>query len=128
MPRHLTPSGIHPPFARYNHGVEIAPGSRAVFVSGQVGIDADGRVPDGVEAQTALCFENIHAILAAAGMDATHIVRLNTYVVGTEHLAGFMAARDRIVADPPPASTLLVVAGLVRPEFVVEIEAVAARE
>jgi enamine deaminase RidA (YjgF/YER057c/UK114 family) len=52
--RPLSPGSIHPPFAHYSHGVEIAPGSRLVFCSGQLGIGRDGAVPEGVEAQARL--------------------------------------------------------------------------
>ena len=58
------------------------------------------------------------------------MVRLNSFVTAREHMAGYMAARDRWVAglDPAPASTLVIVAGFTRPAFVVEIEMTAARE
>lgn len=122
----LKPAGIHPPFARYSHGIAIDPGARLIVCSGQLGVAADGTVPEGAEAQTGLAFENIRAILEEGGMGLSDIVRINAFVSGREHLAGYMAARDRFTADPPPASTLLIVSGFSRPEFVVEIEAVAA--
>ena len=127
MLKRLEPSSIHPPFARYAHGVLVPAGAATVFCSGQLGIDPDGVVPDGVEAQTALCFEAIAAILAEAGLNLSDLVRLNAYVTGREHLPGYMAARDRFVPSPPPASTLMIVSGFARPEFVVEVEAIAAR-
>jgi 2-iminobutanoate/2-iminopropanoate deaminase len=125
--RRLTPDSIHPPFARYAHGVEIPAGNRLVFCSGQLGIGKDGVVPDGVEAQARLCFRAITAILEEAGMNLGDIVRVNAYVVGAEYLAGYMKVRDEFIGNPPPASTLMVIQGLARPEFKVEIEAVAAR-
>ena len=123
----LTPASIHPPFANYAHGIAIPAGARLVFCSGQLGIGADGDIPEGAEAQAALCFEAIGAILAEAGMAMHDLVRINAYVTGREHLAGYMRVRDRFIASPPPASTLMIVAGFARPAFVVEIEAVAAR-
>ena len=65
-----------------------------------------------------------------AGMDRRNIVRLNTYVTGREHLAGYMKARDAFFAeiDPPPASTLMIVSGFAREAFKVEVEVVAAKE
>jgi enamine deaminase RidA (YjgF/YER057c/UK114 family) len=125
--RRLTPDSIHPPFARYAHGVEVPAGARMVFCAGQLGIDGHGHVPDGVEAQARLCFEAIAAILGEAGMTLGDIVRINAYVVGAEFLAGYMKVRDEFVGNPPPASTLMVVQGFARPEFKVEVEAVAAR-
>jgi enamine deaminase RidA (YjgF/YER057c/UK114 family) len=125
--RRLTPASIRPPFANYAHAVEVAAGSRLLFVSGQLGVGPDDVAPEGAEAQARLCFANIAAILAEAGMEMRDVVRLNAYVAGREHLAGYMRARDAAVGEPPPASTLMVVSGFARPEFVVEIEAVAAR-
>ena len=127
MLKRLEPSSIHPPFARYVHGMLVPAGAATVFCSGQLGIGRDGVVPDGVEAQTALCFEAIAAILAQAGLNLSDLVRLNAYVTGREHLPGYMAGRDRCVPSPPPASTLMIVSGFARPEFVVEVEAIAAR-
>jgi enamine deaminase RidA (YjgF/YER057c/UK114 family) len=125
--RRLDPKTIHPPFANYAHGVEVDPGARVIFCSGQLGIAVDGAVPPDVEGQARLCFEAIAAILAEGGMTLADLVRLNAYVSGREHLPGYMRARDAFVAKPPPASTLMIVQGFARPEFVVEVEAVAAR-
>jgi enamine deaminase RidA (YjgF/YER057c/UK114 family) len=124
--RPLAPPSIRPPFARYSHGVELPAGMRLVFCSGQLGIAPDGTIPEDVQAQADLCFANIAAILAEAGMTLGHIVRINAYVTAREHMAGYMASRDAHVATPPPASTLMVVGGFTRPEFKVEIEAIAA--
>lgn len=125
--RSLLAAGIAAPLARYSHGIEVAAGARTVFVSGQLGILPDGTVPDGVEAQAAACFENVGKILAEAGMSLADLVRINAYVTAREHLAGYMRVRDRYVTTPPPASTLMIVSGFARPEFIVEVEVVAAR-
>lgn len=125
--RRLNPNAIHPPFAKYAHGVEIAAGSRMVFCSGQLGIGADGAVPDDVESQARLCFRAIAAILSEASMSLADLVRLNAYVSSAQYLGGYMKVRDEFVSSPPPASTLMVVQGFARPEFKVEVEAVAAR-
>ena len=127
MIRPLNPQEIRAPFARYSHGIEVPPGARLVFCSGQLGVNADGSVPPTVEGQAERCFENIRAILGAAGMAPGDIVRINAFVTGREHMQGYMAARDRFVGDPPPASTLVIVSGFTRPEFLVEVEVVAAR-
>ena len=125
--RRLNPSTIHPPFANYAHGVEVEPGSRFVFCSGQLGIDKDGAVPEAIEDQARLCFRAIAAILGEAGMSVSDIVRLNAYVSSAVYLGGYMKVRDEFVGNPPPASTLMIVEGFARPEFKVEIEAVAAK-
>lgn len=126
MLRPLQPKSIRAPFARYSHAVEVPPGTRLVFCSGQLGVGADEAVPASVEGQAERCFENIRAILAEAGLALADIVRINAFVTRREDMAGYMAVRDRVVADPPPASTLMIVSGFTRPEFLVEVEVVAA--
>ena len=74
-----------------------------------------------------LCFEAINACLAEANMTFADIVQLNAYVTDRTHMASYMAVRDRYVALPPLASTLVIVSGFTRPEFKIEVEAIAAR-
>lgn len=126
MAKPLTPADIHPPFAPYSHGMEVPAGQRIVFCSGQLGVGADGHIPPDCAGQARLCFANIAAILAEAGMTFADVVRINAYVAGREHLADYMSVRNALFAEPYPASTLMIVSGFARPEFVVEVEAVAA--
>ena len=126
MFKFLTPKTIRPPFAKYSHGVEVPVGKRLVVCSGQLGIGADDSIPEDAGAQAELCFANISAVLAEAGLGLKDIVRINAYVTDRAHMKPYMAVRDRLVADPPPASTLMIVSGFTRPEFKVEIEAIAA--
>lgn len=126
MSRPIQPEGVRPPFAKYSHAVEVPAGQRLVLASGQLGIAPDETVPEGAEAQADLCFAAIGRILAAAGMGPGDVVRINAFVTAREHMAGYMRARDRFAADPPPASTLVIVSGFTRPEFVVEVEVFAA--
>jgi 2-iminobutanoate/2-iminopropanoate deaminase len=124
--KHITPPGIRPPFARYSYGVEIPPGSRILVCSGQLGITAGDHVPATIEEQTHLCFRNIMAVLEEAGFGFSDVVRINSFVVSREHLKGYMSVRDLYISDPPPASTLMIVSGFARPEFLVEVEVIAA--
>lgn len=125
---HHTPPSIRKPFANYAHGVEVEPGARWLFVSGQLGIGADEHIPDSAAEQTRLCFGNIEAVLNSAGMGFGDIVRLNAYVAGREYLPEYMKVRDEFVANPAPASTLMVVSGFASEAFKVEIEVVAAKK
>jgi 2-iminobutanoate/2-iminopropanoate deaminase len=125
--RRLNPDTIHPPFAKYAHGIEVDPGARMVFCSGQLGIGRDGIIPEDVEAQARLCFLAIAAILGEASMSLANLVRLNAYVVSAQYLGSYMKVRDEFVSNAAPASTLMIVQGFARPEFKIEIEAVAAR-
>ncbi len=125
MFRPLKPVAIRPPFARYSHGVEVPAGHRLILCSGQLGISADERIPEDAGEQAELCFKNIAAILAEAGLTLAAVARLNAFVTDRAHLAPYMAVRDRLFGDPPPASTLMIVTGFARPEFKVEVEAIA---
>ena len=124
----LNPGSIAPPFARYSHGVELPAGARLVRTSGQLGLATDGSVPEGSDPQAEICFSNIRAILSEAGMGPAHVCHVTAYVTGRDHMAGYMAARDRFLAEVEvlPSSTLLIVSGFTRPEFVVEVEVWAA--
>lgn len=110
----------------YSHVVTIPPG-RLVWTSGQVGVSADGTVAEGWEAQTRQAFENVGRALGAADARWPDVVKLTFYVVSTEALATVRAVRDEFVdTTAPPTSSLVQVAGLFRPELLVEVEAVAS--
>ena len=123
----LSPPDIRPPFGRYHHGVAVPAGSRFIYTSGQLGVRADDSVPETIEEQAEICFAAIRAILAEGGMTLADVVRLSAFVTKREDMRRYMAVRDRFIGDPAPASTLFIVSGFTRPEFLVEIEAVAAR-
>ena len=124
----LTPPTIAPPFAAYAHGVEVPPGARLVVTSGQLALAADGTVPPEARAQADLCFANCAAILAQARMTASDVIRINAFVTDRAHMAAYMAARDAWLAGVTrlPASTLVIVSGFTKPEFLVEVEVTAA--
>jgi 2-iminobutanoate/2-iminopropanoate deaminase len=126
MHKPLSPTTIHPPFSAYSNGVEVPEGQRLVFCSGQLGITRDGQIPPTAGEQAALAFDNIAAILAEAGLGLEHVVRINAFVTGREHLKPYMEVRNSRFSHPLPASTLMIVSGFARPEFFVEIEVVAA--
>jgi enamine deaminase RidA (YjgF/YER057c/UK114 family) len=125
--RHFVPKLIRKPFARYSHAVEVHAAARWLLCSGQLGITADDQIPESAEEQAILCFEAIGACLAEADMAFADIVRISAYVTDRAFMSPYMAVRDRYVAAPPPASTLMIVAGFTRPEFKVEVEAIAAK-
>lgn len=124
----LVPEGIAAPFGRYSHGVEVPANCRFVRSSGQLGLSADGSIPDDVEAQADICFGNIDRILAAADMGSADIIHISAFVTDRAFMPAYMKARDRYLADieTPPASTLMIVSGFTRAEFKVEVEVTAA--
>ena len=115
------------PMANYSHGIEVLPNARWLHISGQVAVDKDGKTPETFEAQVKLVFDNLGAVLASAGMTAKDLVKVNVYLLRPEDIPALRAARDVFQGDARPASTLVVVSRLVRPEWLVEIEAVAAQ-
>lgn len=120
------PAAAPPAFSNYSLGVEIPPQARWLFVSGQVGVDPDGRLADGPQAQMRRTWQNLLAIVAAAGMGAGDLVRVNAYLTRAEDVALYREVRDAMLGGAAPASTLLVVQALAHPDWLVEIEAVAA--
>jgi enamine deaminase RidA (YjgF/YER057c/UK114 family) len=123
-PHFVSPSDLPTPFG-YSHVVGI-PAGRLVWTSGQVAVDAQGNVPDGWEAQTRLVFEHVGRALAAQGAAWPDVVKLTYFVMGLDEIATVRSVRDEfVVTSAPPTSSLVQVAGLVRPELLIEVEAVA---
>ena len=113
----------------YTHAVGSR-GGRLLFVSGQVPVDAAGKLVGGADfkAQARQAFDNLGTVLAASGASYADVVKLTYFVVGLdgERLLALREVRDAVL--PPerrPASSLLGVAALFRPDVLVEIEAVA---
>jgi enamine deaminase RidA (YjgF/YER057c/UK114 family) len=127
MNRPVNPPAIRPPFARYSHGILVPAGADILVTSGQLGIGPDERVPDDVEAQCVLCFENLAAILSEAGMSFADVVRFTAYVTDRAYFPIYGAVRGRYVEADAFASTLVIVGGFTRPEFKIEVEVTAAR-
>lgn len=120
----LTPDSLPAPFGAYEHGVQAG---QLIVTSGQLALSPDGRIPFNVREQAERCFENIRVILAEAGADFSNVMRFTGYVTRREDFAPYMAVRDALVHDfaVKPASTLLIVTGFTKPEFLVEVEALA---
>ena len=124
--RPINPPEVAGPFATYSHAVEVDGSTRLVFGAGQTGVASDGRTGDGIEEQATLTWENIRTVLAASDMTISNIVQLNMLLVDRADAAGAMAVRDEMLGEHRPASTLMYVAGLARPEWLIEIDYIAA--
>jgi reactive intermediate/imine deaminase len=124
--RFLSPETLSAPFG-YSHVVD-SPATRIVYISGQVPLDTEGElVGDGdFEAQTRQVFENLTRALESAGAAWSDVVKLNYFLTDVSQITSVRAIRDEYVdTEQPPASTLVQVSGLFRPEVMIEIEAVA---
>ncbi len=124
--REIQPAAVPRPVAEYAQGVEVT-GGRTLFVAGQVALDADGQlVGEGdIRAQARQVFRNIKAIIEEAGGEMTDIVKLTTFLTSMDDYPGFVEVRSEFLPAPYPAATLVAVAALVRPEWLVEVEAIA---
>jgi len=123
----INPGGIMPPFNNaYSHGVVIPPNARVLHTAGQIGARPDGTVSTDIAEQAEQLWQNLLAIVRGAGMEATDIVKLTAYVVGTENYPAYAAARVRHLGDHKPASTAICVPALLKPEWLIEVELIAA--
>jgi len=127
MKNAFNPPSVRKPFGNYNHGLLVPPGASLLVTSGQLGIGVDDTIPDDATAQAELCFKAIDAILKEAGMTFADVIRISGFVTKREDFPAYMAVRDRYTLDPKPVSTLVIVGGFTRPEFLVEVEVTAAK-
>jgi 2-iminobutanoate/2-iminopropanoate deaminase len=111
----------------FSQGTIVPAGARTLYVGGQNGVGADGRVVgDSIEAQTEQALRNVLAVLAEAGASQEDVAKLTILLVeGTDRAAGF-AASQAVWGAHPTAVTGLFVSGLANPAYLVEIEAIAA--
>jgi 2-iminobutanoate/2-iminopropanoate deaminase len=122
------PPTVRPPASCYSHAALIEGPPRRLVISGQVGIAPDGSIPESAEAQLEQAFANLRAILEANRMGLRDLVKTTTFATDRETVAIFRVHRDRLFGEHPPASTLVIVAGLVDPRLKVEIEAEAVAD
>ena len=117
------------PKPMYSHSIEVPVGHRLLVISGQLGIDENGSIPDDAEALTALCLAAIEKLLKKSGLGRSDVLKLNGYVADRAHLGAYAKVRNDWASSLAilPCSTLVVVSGFVRPEFLVEIEAIASK-
>jgi enamine deaminase RidA (YjgF/YER057c/UK114 family) len=123
----LSPKSMHEPRG-YSHAAKVR-SCTLLFIAGQVALDASGKLvgPDDFRAQAQQTFENLKAAVEAADGNFRNIVKLNVYVVDVSKLPDYREVRDRYIdVNHPPVSTAIQVASLFRPEFLIEVEAVAA--
>ncbi len=127
MIKPINPSTIAPPFGPYSQAVQAPAAGRWLHVAGQVGAAPDGAVPAAFEDQARVAWDNLVAILAAADMSVSDLIKVTTFIVDTDDLPKLGPVRAGYLKDARPASTLVVVKALARPEWKVEVEAIAFR-
>jgi 2-iminobutanoate/2-iminopropanoate deaminase len=112
------------PAAPYSQAVEVAGGTRMLFISGQIGIQADGAVAAGMAEQARVAWRNLEAQLNAAGMGFDNLVKVTMIIPNAADIPASRAARVEALGNRRPASTLIV-AGLADPAWKIEIEGIA---
>jgi 2-iminobutanoate/2-iminopropanoate deaminase len=111
----------------YAHAVEVPGGTRLLFISGQVGVALDGTLPSDFARQLEQAMDNVEALLAAAGMAKANVVKANYYLTRADDLPALGQIRRRRWATAEPgAVTVIVVSALARPDYLVEVEVIAA--
>jgi enamine deaminase RidA (YjgF/YER057c/UK114 family) len=119
------PATMFAPVGPYCHGVEVVKPTRFLFSSGTMGLDKNGRAPDGIEPQLEAAWNNLKAILAEAGMEVSNIVKVTTFLADRSMRGPATAYRQAVLGEHKPAVTTMV-AGLLQDDWLVEIEIVAA--
>jgi enamine deaminase RidA (YjgF/YER057c/UK114 family) len=123
-----SPAKTHKPFANYSHVVTAQGASKLIFCAGQVAAEPSGKVlpPDDFAAQTKLVMENLTLALAEGGANLKDVVKVTIYVCNPHDVPKARSILQEYFGDDPPASTLCVLRGLANPNYLLEIEAIAA--
>lgn len=119
--------GVANQIGKYSDGVEAGSNLRWLFTSGTPGLSTGGLLPSDITGQSENAWGHILKMLQNAGMGITDVVKVTQYLTRSEDIAAYAAVRTRFVGDARPASMLLVIPQLVRPEFLIEVEIIAAK-
>lgn len=121
----IQPESLPDPRPRYTHGIQAE--GRLLFIAGQVAVDRENKVigKGDAEKQAEQVFENIKAVLTAAGASFEHLVMTTTYLTDIKYREAFNKVRVRYYGTTPPTNTLLVVKGLANEDYLIEISGIA---
>ena len=120
------PYPVRKPFhGIYAHGVETRAGARIMHVSGQFGASPDGELPPDFPGQCRQAITNLQSVLREGGMELDDIVKMGFFLVRREDMNDLVEVRKEMLYGVRPAITTVFVAGLVSPDWLVEVEAIA---
>src|SRR5437667_7813727 len=124
----INPDGISKPFSNYSHVVTAESAQKLVFCAGQVAADVNGKVlpPDDFEAQAKLVMKNLRSALAAGGAKISDVTKVTIYICNPHDVPKARGILFDYFGETPPASTLCILRGLANPNFLLEVEAIAA--
>jgi len=119
--------GIAAQIGAYSDAVETSSNLRWLLTSGTPGLQMNGDLPSDIAGQTELAWKHILRMLARAEMTVADVVKVTQYLTRPEDIPAYSKVRTRFLGEARPASMLLVIPQLVRPEFLVEVEIIAAK-
>lgn len=119
--------GVATQIGAYSDAIEVAPGARWLMTSGTPGLARDGKLPPDITGQAELAWTHILAMLTKAGMTAQDLVKVTHYLLRAEDIPAYVKVRSKFLGDARPASMLMIVPGLVKPDYLLEVEAIAAK-
>ena len=122
---YITPTNIHAPAGAYSHAAVIKGAGRTLYISGQLGIDPAGVTAEDFSGQAAQCWRNITAILNCSGMTVHDLVKVTTFLTNVDNAAELGSIRATFLDGARPASTIVGTSALLRPEWQIEVEAIA---
>lgn len=120
--------GVNNPQGRFSHVGEIGPNARLFHLAGQTGARPDGTVSGDFAEQARQVYRNLTTVLAGCGMDWHNVAKVTVFLTNPDDIPAWREAQKEAFGDVVPASTLLIVSRLARPEYFIEVEAVAAKE
>jgi enamine deaminase RidA (YjgF/YER057c/UK114 family) len=122
----IQPKALNDPRPRYSQGI-LTEGGKVLFIAGQTASDKDGNVvgKGDIKAQTRQVFENIKAVLEAAGGSFDNLVMTTTYITDRKYREGYNEVRRGIYKADPPTSTLVIISGLANEDYLIEIAGIA---
>lgn len=120
--------GVRSSGGRFSHVGEIGPNARLFHLAGQTGTAPDGSTGKDFAEQAELVYRNIGTVLKQCGLDFNNLVKITVFLINPEDADVWRATQKKHFGDVVPASTLLYVSRLARPELLVEVEAIAAAD
>ena len=119
--------GVARQIGTYSDAVEAPANSRWLITAGTPGLASNGTLPADITGQAEIAWSNIVAILEKAGMAVGDIVKVTQYLLHATDIPAYAKVRAKFLGEARPASMLLIVPALVRPEFLLEVEVQAAK-
>ena len=127
MGRIIAPQNMPKPASAYHHGVLVTSPQQTLHLAGQMGEYPDGTISPHIAAQAEQAWANIKTLLHEADMTVADIVKVTSYIVGRENIEAYVDRHREEVGQHLPPWTLILVAGLGSPDYLVEVDVTAAR-